>query len=357
MSVNNYKPESYTHPGATLKEKIDEMGMSIKEFALRTSKPEKTIHEILNFESSITPDMAVQFEKVLKIPAKFWLNFQAKYNESVARNEYEKMLIENINWTKLFPYAAMVKNGWLNPTRNAKEKVENLLKYFGFSSPNSWERYYFKSELRASFRISLKHINEPYAVSAWLRQGEIEAGKIITPNYNESLFKRKLEEIKNLIILQPNDTFAKLKEICALAGVKIVYTPCLPKAPISGCTRWINDSPVIQLSGRYKKNDRFWFTFFHEAGHVILHGKKDVFLDGIIGNDEKEKQADEFASQSLLNEKYEIEILNSLPLTEASLLAFAKKFHTHPAIIVGRLHHKYKDFSFGNQFMVDIVFD
>ena len=71
---NEYIPQSYSHPGETLAEKLDELGMGTKEFSIRTGKPEKTIIAVMKGESSITPDMAVQFENVLRIPANFWLN-------------------------------------------------------------------------------------------------------------------------------------------------------------------------------------------------------------------------------------------------------------------------------------------
>ncbi|MEI6088903.1 MAG: HigA family addiction module antitoxin [bacterium] len=356
MATNRYNPESYTHPGAVLREKLEEIGMGKKEFALRTGKPEKTIHDILNQESSITPDMAVQFENVLKIPAKFWLNYQTNYNEAKARIEKNVILNENLNWHLNFPYNDMANRGWVPKTRVALEKVENLLQYFGFSHPKAWERYYFECELKSSFRISLKHIKEPYAVSAWLRHGEIEAEKIEIQEYNERVFKEELISIKSLVVSQPNDSFQQLRTFCAEAGVKIIYTPCLPKAPISGCTRWINDFPVIQLSGRYKKNDIFWFTFFHEAGHVLSHEKKEVFIEGFVENEIKEKEADEFASNILLSQKQENEIVNALPLNDDSLVNFAQKFNTHPAIIIGRLQHLYHRFTFGNDYRVDINF-
>lgn len=73
------------HPGETLDEKLQEMGMSVKEFALRVSKPEKTIIAVLKGKSSVTPDMAVAFEMVTKIPANLWLNLQRSYDEFIAR--------------------------------------------------------------------------------------------------------------------------------------------------------------------------------------------------------------------------------------------------------------------------------
>ena len=140
----------------------------------------------------------------------------------------------------------------------------------------------------------------------------------------------------------PEDFSDQLQAACLEAGVKVVYTHCLPKAPITGSTRWINSNPVIQLSGRYKRNDIFWFTFFHEAGHILLHGRKDVFLEitGYRGHDpDMEKQADDFARTWTLSDEEEQEIVKDGQFTEARIRHFAAKFNTHPAIITGRLQH------------------
>lgn len=55
--------------------------MSVKEFAVRISKPEKTVIAIIKVDSSITPEMAVAFENVTKIPANFWINRQNIYDK------------------------------------------------------------------------------------------------------------------------------------------------------------------------------------------------------------------------------------------------------------------------------------
>ncbi len=279
MPKNQYHPESFTHPGITLRQKLEEMGIGPKEFALRTGKPEKTISAILNCDSSITPDMAVLFENVLQIPARFWNNYQQKYNEAIAKQKSRQVVLDATDWARIFPYAAMAKLNWVSKTRKIEEKAENLLRFFGFSSHNVWESFYYEEKLKVTFRISLKHTKEAPAISAWLRKGDLLSQNIDAPEYNSEAFKNALVKIKNIMAYHPQDFFNQLSNLCLKAGVKVVYTPCLPKAPVNGCTRWINDTPLIQLSGRYKRNDVFWFTFFHEAGHILLHGKKDIFLE------------------------------------------------------------------------------
>ncbi len=339
---NEYFPSVVFHPGDTLAEKLEEMGMGPKEFALRTGKPEKTITAILTGKSSITPDMAIQFESVTKIPAHFWMNHQKSYDEYVARIKRQDVIEQATEWAKQFPAREMIKKGWVPDVSTIYEKTAALLSFFGFASHKAWEDYYCKQELKVAFRISLASTNEPYAISAWLRKGELQAAELAADEYSDRKFKEVLPKIKTVMANHPYDFFKQLQSSCLKAGVKVVHTPCLPKAPINGATRWLNVIPVIQLTGRYRRNDIFWFTFFHEAGHILLHGKKDIFLEKVEYSDkdkEKEEEADEFACKWTLTEKEEQEILEAAPLDEEDIRNFAKKFITHPAIIIGRLQH------------------
>ena len=362
MSIkeNQYTPSVYFHPGETLVEKLEEMGMSSKEFAVRTGKPEKTISAVLNGKSAITPDMAIQFEKVTKIPAHFWMNSQRGYDEYIAREKHKRTIEEAIEWFKCFPVAEMVKKGWIQAQKTTHEKVSELLSFFGISNHLAWENLFLNQQLKVAFRISLAHTQEPHAISAWLRRGELQATKLVVPVYSEKVFKDVLPEIKKIMMGQPDDFFIQLQSICLDAGVMVVYTPCIKKAPINGCTRWIGDSPLIQLSGRYKRNDGFWFTFFHEAGHIILHGKKDVFLeiDNFKKDEEKEKEADNFAVKWTLSEEEEREITQCSVITEKDIVRFAKKFNTHPAVIIGCLQHKGMiHYSIGRDYIKPVSFE
>ena len=340
---NQYFPQSRPHPGKTLAEKLAEMGMGPKEFAVRTGKPEKTISAVLNGKSAITADMAVQFEKVTLIPAHFWMNSQQNFDVFVAREKNRKIIEDAIDWAKLFPYADMAQKGWIQMKTSMDDKASELLAFFGISNHTAWENLYLNQHLKVAYRISLAHTKEPHAISAWLRQGELQAAKLSANDYSEKIFRDTLPEIKKIMATHPDDYYIQLQNSCLRAGVKVVYTPCIKKAPISGCSRWLGDTPLIQLSGRYKRNDIFWFTFFHEVGHILLHGKKEIFLEEVAytGKEkEKEEEADRFSANYLLTQAEEREIIDAAPLNATKVCAFAKKFHTHPACIIGRLQHK-----------------
>ena len=335
--------------------------MGPKEFAVRTGKPEKTISNVLAGSSSITPEMAVLFEDVLHIPAEFWLNRQKQFNEALARQKRVESLNKAIEWVKIFPYPDMARLGWVNSTRNQEEKVKNIFQFFSIATPESFYDYYFMKKLKVSFRISLANTRKPYAFAAWLRQVELKAAELDAKKYNPKKFESSLNDIKKIMARHPKDFFLQLQQICLDAGVKVVYTPCLPGATVHGSTRWIGDTPLIQLSARYKQNDIFWFTFFHEAAHILKHGKKIVTLENVDYPDqdkEKEKEADAFAIHWTLSEEQEKQVLNSNYSDDDTIIMFARKFNTHPAIIIGRLHHKkIIPYSSGRHFIKPINLD
>lgn len=293
------------HPGITLREKLNEMGMSVKEFAIRTSKPEKTINAVLMGKSSLTPDMAVAFEQITMIPAHLWMNLQRNYDEYEARLKRESILSDGktIAWAKCFPYAKMAKLGWVPAARSISEKITNLFSFFKITTASAWENLFLNQALKSEFRLSLSCSKDPHSISAWLRQGEILAETTKAKStYSPELLKEKLPQMLMLVREEPAAASSQLSNLCSEAGIKLIYISHIPHAPVNGCARWIEDVPSIQMTDQQKQNDDFWFSFFHEIGHILLHGKKDVFLEDkeyLEQQKDKELEADKFASEIL----------------------------------------------------------
>lgn len=291
------------HPGETLEEKLREMGMGVKEFATRVSKPEKTIIAVLKGKSSITPDMALSFELVTMIPADMWLRHQKRYDEYIARKKREKTLQEGLSWAEKFPLEEITNLGWLTRFSSLggqpKDVVETLCSFFGVSSPKGWEDFYLNQRLRVTFRITLAETCDPYALSAWLRQGEIQASEMpLASQYAAKSLKETLIDITKLRKSDTTDFREILIQLLSKSGVKLIFTETLSSAPVKGCTRYIYGIPCIQLADTFESKDEFWHTLFHDIGHILLHGKKDIFMENVEYGDrspEKEKEADEFA--------------------------------------------------------------
>ena len=342
-----FEPDFAVHPGGTLREKLEDLQITPKEFAVRTGKPEQTISKILNEKSAITPDMAVQFEKVLNIPAKFWLDMQADYDEYIARQKQNEMKKAGSDWARQFPYAQMAKAGWVKPTRKIEEKTDELLSFYNVSKPEVWQNIYIEQELPAYFRVSLKNDKNAYATSALLRYSERTADQMDLPPYNKQKLKHILPELKQIMVSHTNNFLEDIRQTCATTGIAVVFTHSLPKTGLHGVVRWYKNHPVILMTDREKRYDLFWFSFFHELGHLYLHGqKKNIFLEQEIQaneKDQKEQEADNFAGKWLLTDK-QFEKIKDIFYTEHTNAGkmrvvnyYAQKYSTHPAIIIGRL--------------------
>ncbi len=350
--------EILSPPGDTIQETIDFIGMSQAELAERIGRPKEKLNDIIKGREPITLKTAILLERVLGIPIGFWMERERKYREEVARIEQQEFLERGIDWLDMFPVRELKKEGWLPDTRDKAELVDSLLKFFGIASPKQWEDIYISESVSVAFKVSLANTQSPHAISAWMRIGEHKSVKNKLPEFDKIAFKDALDDIKKLVIEQPDDYKERLQKICAKCGVAVIYTPCLPKAPISGATWWKGRNPIIQLSGRYKTNDSFWFAFYHEAGHILKHGKKEIFLEELEGSPidkQKEEEANRFAQKYLFPESVLNSLIEKSQISEDDIIAYARKYETHPAIIIGQLQHnhiiKYSD---GNNFKVSI---
>ena len=341
--MSEYRPAIVFHPGEVLKEKLQELGLGIKEFAVRTGKPEQTISNVLNEKSSITPEMAVLFEAVTQIPASFWQNKQARYDEYLAKQKRAQALASATEWAKKFPYAKMASAGWVTATRKPIEKAEQLLSFFGIAVKEAWDEYFFNKRLAAHFRISLHGTKDPYALSAWIRQGERLASQQEVPAYDAKKLKKALPLIKSIMTTGAPDFWQQVVVVLNSVGVKVVCVPCLPKVSASGVSRWINNSPIIQVSDRMKRYDIFWFSLWHEIGHILKHGTKYISVENVEYDDrdmEVENEANAFAAEWIFAEEEEQQFVALGDFSRSVIIRFAAQVHTHPSLIAGRLVHK-----------------
>jgi len=338
---NEYQPDLVSAPGETLLETLETISMSQAELARRMGRPVKTINEIIQGKAAITAETALQLEQVLHIPASFWLKREQQYRESLARLAEEQNLVSWIEWLKKLPVREMMSRGWIPSYTSQARQVSEVLKFFGVATPEAWQSiwehkviiYRKSSTLESSFG----------AVTAWLRQGEKKAREIETAPYDANAFRDTLKHIRALTE-KPVSVFQKeLVQLCAGVGVAVVFVQELPKTGICGATQWLTPTKgLIQLSLRYKTDDHLWFTFFHEAGHILLHGKRQIFLE-IEQKDRKEAEdeADKFASDILIEPaKWKSFVEGSSYRSKAGIKQFAQAVGIAPGIVVGRLQHE-----------------
>jgi addiction module HigA family antidote len=339
QAINEFQPDYIVLPGEVLSHELEIRHMSQNELAKRTGLTPKHIVSLVKGASSITPETAIKLERALGMPVDYWLNLEAQYQEIKARQEEETQLHDDLDWLKKIPLRDMIKLGWVKKFKDQNEQLEEVLQFFGIASVRQWANMWPK--LNVAFRQHNKHEIFPEAVSAWLRQGERIAATIPCTAYDRDAFRAALDEIRGLTEQGPEEFVPGMQRLCAEAGVAVVFVPALPKTGLSGATRWLNpEKALIQLSLRYKSNDQLWFTFFHEAGHILLHGKKELFLEGINGLDAaKEEEANQFAQHELIPRKQFRRYISEADFSKSAIISFAREVGIAPGIVVGQLQH------------------
>ena len=158
-------------PGDTIQEHIDFIGMSQAELAERMGRPKEKINDIIKGRETISTATAFQLEKVLGIPAGFWMNRENTYRKELYELQQREELEKEKDWLAAFPINEMKKLGWLPDTKEKHVLVDSLLKFFCIASTEEWERIYIAEEVSVAFSVALAHTQSHHAISVWLLTG------------------------------------------------------------------------------------------------------------------------------------------------------------------------------------------
>jgi HTH-type transcriptional regulator/antitoxin HigA len=348
-----FEPNFAVPPGETLAETLESLGMTQAELAERMGRPLKTINEIVAGKAMITSDTALQLEKVLGVPASFWTNRERLYRDALARRRETSELEQQLDWLKTMPVKDLVRAGWISSVAEPISQLRVVLGFFGVAGVEEWHALWESPE--AAFRQSAAFAANRGATAAWLRRGELDAQKIECAPFNEYTFMKALQKLRNFTSMNPSEFVPAMREHCAAAGVAMVFVPPLPGVRAYGVTRWLHSSKaLVQLSLRGKTDDHLWFTFFHEAGHVLKHGKRAVFVeDGdekTAARDPREAEANAFACDLLIPAADYGRFCTNSDFSLAAIRRFANRIGIAPGIVAGRLQHEKRlPFSRGNQ--------
>ena len=342
MTTYPYTPDYATPPGWTLEETLEELSMSQAELARRTGLSTKHVNQIVRGKVPITIEVARRLERATGVPDRLWNNLESRYQEHRARLAEEAELAEQVDLLDRLPIASMVKLGLLTKRADPVTRLRETFAFLGVSDRSAWDATL--NNYRVAFRKSSAHESNDGAIAVWLRMGEIAAARIDCAPWNPDRFREALTAARALTReTDPATWHPALVAECAAAGVCVVVTHEIEGARTHGATRWLRSGrPLIQLSLRFRWSDIFWFTFFHEAKHVLDGSKRAIYIEQQNGEDEdrseEERRADEFASD-LLIPKERARVLRTIgSLDDVEL--FADDLGVHPGIVVGRLHHE-----------------
>lgn len=336
-----YQPDYLIAPGETIAETIASLNMTQKEFATRLDITEQSLIRIIKADQPITYETAAKLEMVTGTPASFWNSLESKYREALVHQQELDSFESEIAWLKTIPFKTLVERGYVAASPDKALQVRESLAFYGVSNVDAWNGIW--ESPKAAARRSTCFKTNPGAASAWLRMAEMEAQKIECVTYNESVFRCALTEIRNLTNLRPEIFSQKMVQLCAQAGVALVFIPEMKGVPWNGATRWLNNqNAIILLSLRGKSEDKFWFSFFHEASHVLHDDRKGLYIAD-NSKDETEVKADRFAAEMLIPARYNDEIQKAV--SAAQIKRLARNIGVSEGIVAGRWQYLHKTFS------------
>lgn len=341
MPRKGFTPDWVSSPGDTMADITEERHLSLNEFADRMGHTPTYIRELLRGRAMITIETAQRLESVLGGTAAFWMIRESQFREDIIRIESADPAMEGPRWLSELPLTDLIKFGWLKPFQRSVDEVAACLRFFGVADVKAWRREYRDALQTAAFRTSPSFTSQPGALAAWLRQGEIESTSIHCKRWNAERFQEVLLRVRAVTRERdPRLFIPRLRELSAECGVAVVVLRAPTGCRASGATRFLSQGKaLLMLSFRYLSDDHFWFTFFHEAGHLLLHDKTVLYLEGAESESTKEEQeANEFSSRLLIPPEFQ-EAFMQLPLDGRQVMRFAKRVGVSPGIVVGQLQH------------------
>ena len=333
------------HPGESLLEYLSFHEWSQRELARRTGLTPKTVSEICNGKAPISPKTALALEKVFGRPAHFWLNLQRNFSEAMARRRELSRAFDWNQWAQNFPIKEMKRLRFSLPVGGSE--ADALLGFFAVASPESWQSIW--TSCSVAYRQTRKFRTNAESISAWVRETELVAKDLEVAPFDEHRLISSIEDLRNLTRRRVEETPKLVQNLCAAAGVAVVWVPELRHTSISGCARWLSDTrALIGLTLRYKTDDQMWFTLFHEIGHLLLHRHKKSFVidnaatdlsDNVIDPEMRslEMEANRFAADALIPPERFEEFVRQESFTNESIHDFSEHLGVGPGIVVGRL--------------------
>lgn len=332
-----WSPNWAVHPGEHLEEHLESRGLSQAEFARLAAVSPKLVSTIISGKNPVTPDTALRLERVLGVKAYIWTGLQARWDLHQARVS-EEAACDPQEWLKRFPVKELKRRRLLPATADSAIVLDGMLKLFGIGQISAYESKV--AALAVHHRQSRAHATSPDHIATWLLIGEAKARTMQLPEFDLQRFTQAVGEIRSLTVQPPERFEPLIRDLCHSAGVAFILEKPLSKTCLYGSARWLDGTrAIIQMSLRMKTNDHFWWTFFHEAAHIILHRGRSFVDDNGGDADDLEREADAWADTIIFGNGGLQRLLDERPRSAAGVECFAESVGLHPGIIVGALQH------------------
>lgn len=332
-------------PGRTISDLMIAKGIAPAHLARSMRLEFGDFDRLLAGEWSLTSSIAACLEQELGASVDFWLTREEQYRAQRAEL-YAGVSAEAEDykmWFKSLPIKQMRDLGWLDLTGSQDAQLRKCLDFFDVPNLDAWRRTYEAVKGTAAFRTTDAHVESGPATAAWLRQGERLADRIRCQEWDPIFFEKQLPEIRKLTrIADPSTFIPLLQRLCAEAGVAVVVVKAPSGCRASGATFFTApNKAVLLLSFRYLSDDQFWFSFFHEAAHLVLHWNEELFIietsDG--PKSPMEEEANQFASDFLIPPDLQ-KLLPEVAKSAKSIIRFSHAAGISSGIVVGQMQHR-----------------
>lgn len=339
-NANQFQPQWASPPGDTIAYILDRLGLALSEFCDQVGLSFGEGRQLLNGSLALDQGLADRLADTCGASSDFWLNREAQYREDLAREE-ERLRDEAFSWMDALPLKDMVRKRWIPPYLKGEDRLRACLGYFGVDSYAAWKHKYDGLLHSVAFRTSSTYDPALESVLTWLRQGELQVEHDNVSSWNPENLLDCLPAARELTLEKNPQVFLpRLRELLAPAGVSIAVSPTPSGCSASGAVFFVNEEhAVILLSFRYLSDDHFWFTFFHECGHLALHADQGIFLEGSFAVGSEEDEANDFSEKLLIPAEHEEEFRSLSSRHIRGIYKFARKIGISPGIVVGQLQH------------------
>jgi HTH-type transcriptional regulator/antitoxin HigA len=330
--------------GDFIAEWMEDEGINAAELARRLGVTRKHVSELLSGKAPLSHPLALALERVTGIPSRLWNMYESGYRDALARESAGADLEAQYEQAKEFPLAYLRKWGFITVrARERAETVRQLLGVLGVASLEAFQATWTRGSV--AYRRAAAGREDAPALAVWLALAERHHdGLRDVPAFHRSGLEALIPQLRTLTRQEPVAAIEEAVRALREVGVVLCFIPAVPGLGIHGATRWVNGHPVIQLSLLWKGDDQLWFTLFHELGHVLLHGDKDLYLNG--EQTAAEEEADTYASDVLIPPAFE----HRLPRTRdiAAVRELADELGIAPSIVLGRVQRETKDYAWGH---------
>ena len=321
------------HPGYYIKEYIEEIGLTQEDFANRLGTTPKNISYIIRGEQSISMDIANKLSRMSGTSVKYWLNLQNEYDTIVFEIKNLQEINEEREVFKSLKYSYFRDNFNLP---DVPGKIDEQIKYVREFLNVSSLTVFKKKDMYVNFRKADLNQTEINTIKANIMvqiAANISLKEVDIPKYDKKSFLKAIEYA--LTLTKDHKEFYKIiKKEFYKCGVDLIVLPNLLGSKINGASKKIGDHVMLMVNDRNSNSDSFWFTLFHEIGHII-NGDFGISFEKEEGKEEE--NANKFAEDKLIPSKDYVQFIEKRDFTLESLINFANTIDRDPGIVLGRL--------------------